>query len=232
MQAAAPGGNLLATARTAVTCCLAFISAGARPIASALVLLLAVHNPLSHADCGCLWRGSFVDVHPDADVVIAGEVNDGRGNSIDIDVSRVLRGPAYLDTARVWLQARDYCRPERELFPVGSTWVMALQRIDSIPEDGFDPNTPDISYGREGDYILSSCGGYWLKLTEGMVSGALVKSPRWAREPEMTPVLLDLVDAHVNGRIGDDAVLEASREDPRVKELMLDTKEFLRSIQQ
>lgn len=193
--------------------------------------LLALYTPVSHADCGCLWRGSFVDVHPDADLVLTGEVSAGRGNSIDIDISRVLRGPDYLQEVRVWLQARDYCRPERERFPVGSTWVMALQRIDSVPDDGFDPNTPDISYGREGDYILSSCGGYWLKLSGNVVSGALVKSPRWAREPEMTPVLLDLVEAHVNGRISDDAVLEASREDPRVKELMLDTKEFLRSIE-
>lgn len=231
MQAAAPHNSRVSEARTAATRDTGIMSAAARTLASALVLL-ALHSSLSYADCGCLWRGSFVDVHPDADVVVTGEVSDGRGNSIDIDVSRVLRGPKYLDTARVWLQARDYCRPERELFPVGSTWVMALQRIDSVPEDGFDPNTPDISYGRKGDYILSSCGGYWLKLTEGVVSGALVKSPRWAREPEMTPVLLDLVDAHVNGRISDDAVLEASREDPRVKELMLDTKEFLRSIQQ
>ncbi|TCO71886.1 hypothetical protein EV688_12040 [Chromatocurvus halotolerans] len=194
-------------------------------------MLLALYAPLSYADCACLWRGSFVDVHPEADLVLTGAVSDGRGNSIDIDISRVLRGPDYLQEVRVWLQARDYCRPERELFPVGSTWVMALQRIDSVPEDGFDPNTPDISYGRKGDYLLSSCGGYWLKLSGNVVSGALVKSPRWAREPEMTPVLLDLIDAHVNGRIGDDAVLEASQEDPRVKELILDTKEFLRSIQ-
>lgn len=196
-----------------------------------MAFLLAIHTPPSHADCGCLWRGAFVDVHPDADLVLTGEVSDGRGNSIDIDISRVLRGPDYLEEARVWLRARDYCRPDRELFPVGSTWVMALERIDSVPEDGFDPNTPDISYGREGDYLLSSCGGYWLKLKGDRVSGALVQSPRWAREPEMTPVLLDLIEAHVNGRIGEDAVLEASREDPRVKELILDTKEFLRSIE-
>ncbi|MEQ8517197.1 MAG: delta-aminolevulinic acid dehydratase, partial [Chromatocurvus sp.] len=142
------------------------------------------------------------------------------------------RGPDYVQRARVWLQAEDYCRPPPELFPEGSTWVMALQRIDRVPEDGFNPNTPNVSYGRRGDYILSSCGGYWLKLTDNRVSGALVNSPRWARDPEMTPVLLELVDAHVKGRIDDEAIMEASREDPAVKELMLDTKEFLRSVQE
>lgn len=198
-------------------------------IASALLLLACSMG--SRADCGCLWQGSFVDVHRDTDLVVAATVESGRGNAIDIDVAQVLRGPEYVQQARVWLQAADYCRPPRDLFPGGSTWVMALQRIDSVPEDGFDPNTPNVSYGREGDYILSSCGGYWLKLTENVVSGALVNSPRWAREPDMTPVLLELVEAHVNGRIGDDAILEASREDPAVKKLMLDTREFLRSVQ-
>lgn len=231
MRTTAERDSIIFVAQNALTRCLRVAAAAARlPVIT--TLLLTLHNPLSYADCGCLWRGSFVDVHSDADVVITGEVRDGRGNSIDMDVMRVLRGPRYLDTARVWLQAADYCRPPRELFPPGSSWVMALQRIDRVPEGGFDPNTPDISYGREGDYLLSNCGGYWLKLTGDMVSGALVKSPRWAREPEMTPVLLDLVDAHVNGRVSDDAVLEASQEDPRVKELMLDTKEFLRSVRE
>lgn len=201
-------------------------------VLAAMWFALALYSQGSIAECGCLWQGSFVDVHADTDLVIAGAVEEGRGNAIDVSVLRVLRGPDYIRQVRVWLQAKDYCRPPGKLFPEGSTWVMALERIDSVPEDGFNPSTPNISYGRKGDYILSNCGGYWLKLTGNMVSGALVKSPRWAREPEMTPVLLDLVAAHVNGRVGDEAMLEASREDPAVKELMLDTREFLRSIQE
>ena len=197
-----------------------------------LLLALALCSPASLAECSCLWRGSFVDVHADTDLVIAGWVADGRGNSIDMQITRVLRGPDYIEQARVWLRTADYCRPAPERFPAGSAWVMALSRIDSVPEGGFDPNTPDVSYGRKGDYVLSSCGGYWLQLTDNRVSGALVDSARWARDPKMTPVLLDVVEAHVNGRIDDDAVLEASREDPAVKRLMLDTKEFLRSIRE
>ena len=197
-----------------------------------LLLLPTLHGAYAETECSCLWRGSFADVHPDADLVVSAEVTAGRGNAIDIGVIRTLRGPEYIEQARVWLAARDYCRPPREDFPTGSTWVMALKRIDTVPDDGFDPDTPNVSYGREGDYILSGCGGYWLKLTGDMVSGALVKSPRWAREPKMTPVLLDLVAAHVEGRIEDEALLEASREDPAVKELILDTKQFLRSVQE
>ena len=39
---------------------------------------------------------------------------------------------------------------------------MALEKIDSVPDDGFNPLTPNISFGREQDYLLSSCGGYFL----------------------------------------------------------------------
>ncbi|MFN2287636.1 MAG: delta-aminolevulinic acid dehydratase [Chromatocurvus sp.] len=196
---------------------------------AAALLSPAVHSTPASGECACLWQGSFVDVQPDTDLVVAARVESSRGNAIDIDVTTLLRGPDYVQRARVWLQAADYCRPPPELFPEGSTWIMALKQIDEVPEDGFNPNTPNISYGRKGDYFLSSCGGYWLKLTGDMVSGALVESPRWAREPAMTPVLIDVVEAHIQGRIDKQSVLEATREDPAVRELMLDTREFLRS---
>jgi hypothetical protein len=44
----------------------------------------------------------------------------------------------------------------------------------------------------------------------------------------MTPVLVEVVANHVAGRIDDEAVLEASREDPALLKLKLDTKAFLR----
>jgi hypothetical protein len=204
---------------------------GPRTLAACgLVALLVLVPEPAKAQCDCLWRGSFATVHKNADLVVAAQVVSAQGNSIDIDITRRLRGPDYIELPRVWLQARDYCRPPPEDFPPGSTWVMALERIDAVPEGGFDPNTPDISYGREGDYYLSSCGGYWLRLSDDVVTGPLIDSARWAREPKMTPVLLDLVDAHVQGRVGDEALREASRENPDVRELMLDTKEFLRSL--
>jgi hypothetical protein len=44
----------------------------------------------------------------------------------------------------------------------------------------------------------------------------------------MTPVLLDLVEDFVNGKTAPDTLLEASREDPELRDLMLDTRAFLR----
>ena len=149
-----------------------------------LCLPLLLGSGVSWADCECLWRGSFTEVQADADLIISGTVSTGKGNSIDIDVERLLRGEEKPETLRVWLQAQDYCRPPAELFPAGSQWVMALQEITKEVPGGFNPFTPSISYGRIGDYSLSSCGGYWLNLSENRVTGNLVNAPRWVREPQ------------------------------------------------
>jgi hypothetical protein len=105
---------------------------------------------------------------------------------------------------------------------------MALTRIREVPEGGFDPLTPNVSYGRVDDYLLSGCGGYWLAWEGEAVTGNLVEAPRWAHEVEMTPVLLDLLRSHVQGKVTAQALAEASREDPALRDLMLTTKQFLR----
>ena len=182
----------------------------------------------AQAECDCLWQGSFSQVQADTSLVVAGTVMVNKGNSIDLTVERLLRGSLPPENVRVWLKTADYCRPEPALFPVDSQWVMALQRIDEEVPGGFNPNTPNISYGRLGDYSLSSCGGYWLSLKGDWVSGNLVDAPRWERDPKMTPVLLDLLADYVAGTADSMVLLEASRADPAARQLMLDTRAFLR----
>lgn len=195
-----------------------------------LVLLPLLLLPWSglRAECECLWQGSFADVQASTDLVVTGTVVTSKGNSIDLLTGQSLRGTLHQQQIRIWLKTGDYCRPEVELFPLQSTWVMALHRISKSVKGGFNPNTPNISFGRVGDYQLSSCGGFWLKLEGDAVTGNLVDAPRWAREPKMTPVLLEVVSAYVNGEIGREALLEASREDPELRNLRLDTRAFLR----
>lgn len=190
--------------------------------------LLLCLSAATTADCECLWRGGFADVQAEADLVVSAEVVAGKGNSIDLNVERRLRGQEPRQTVRVWLKMADYCRPEPETFPPGSRWVMALERIDKQVPGGFNPHTPNLSYGRVGDYALSSCGGFWLSLAGNRVSGNLVDAPRWDHAPPMNPVLLDLVVAYVQGELGREALREASREDPALRELILDTRAFLR----
>lgn len=196
-------------------------------LSTTLAALLLVSST-SWAECECIWKGSFVDVEAGTDLVVSGTVVASKGNSIDLEVDRTLRGSASGETIRVWLKTGDYCRPDVEEFPVGTEWVMALFQIKEDVPGGFNPGTPSVSYGRIGDYELSSCGGYWLSRSGNWVTGNLVKAPRWVREPEMTPVLLDLVAGYVAGEVGVEALADASREDPEARELMLDTREFLR----
>ena len=200
----------------------------ARYLALATTLLWLAAATHARAECECLWQGSFAEVQASTDLVVSGEVIAARGNSIDLAIERELRGESGQPDIRVWLRTGDYCRPEPELFPVGSQWVMALQRITEEVPGGFNPHTPNVSYGRVGDYALSSCGGYWLSRNDDWVTGNLVDAPRWVREPKMTPVLLDLVADYVAGRVDAQALAQASREDPAVRELMLDTRAFLR----
>jgi len=192
-------------------------------------LLLALSCQPVHAECECLWRGSFSEVQAETDLVISGTVIATAGNSIDVAVDRALRGSGSGDSIRVWLKTADYCRPETELFPPGSEWVMALHKIREDVPGGFNPNTPNFSYGRVGDYSLSSCGGYWLSRKGDLVTGNLVDAPRWAREPAMTPVLLDIVADYVEGNLDRDALREASRKDPKLNDLKLDTRAFIRN---
>jgi hypothetical protein len=199
-----------------------------RPGVVATLFLTIFLSTKAPAECECLWEGSFTDVQASASLVMGGTVLSGKGNSIDVQVNQLLRGEENLHVIRVWLKAGDYCRPEPSLFPIDTQWVMALHRIEEGIPGGFNPNTPNISYGRIGDYRLSSCGGYWLSNSEGWVTGNLVKAPRWVREPKMTPVLLDLVAAFVAGDVGVEALVEASKVDPALRELMQDTKAFLR----
>lgn len=194
----------------------------------AVLWLLLIGSTRAAAECECLWQGDFSQVQASTDLVISATVIAGKGNSLDLSVDRLLRGKGHSTELRVWLQAADYCRPPADNFPIGSQWVLALHRIDDQVPGGFNPGTPNISYGRIGDFSLSSCGGYWLSQTGERVTGNLVEAPRWVRDPKMTPVLLDLVAGHVAGTVSRQALLEASREDPALQELMLDTRAFLR----
>ena len=196
------------------------------------ISLLCLVATTAHSDCECLWQGSFSEVQASTSLVLSGTVVEGKGNSIDLSVDRLLRGTVHVEPIRIWLQTADYCRPEPELFPIGSQWVMALEQITENVPGGFNPSTPNISYGRIGDYSLSSCGGYWLSQSGDVVTGNLIQAPRWVREPKMTPVLMDLIAGYVAGSVDAAALLQATKEDPAVRELMLDTRAFLRGDEQ
>jgi len=195
-----------------------------------LILLLQGAAPVA-ADCDCLWRGPFTRVQSETDLVVSATITAARGNSVDLKIDRILRGEPHSDEIRVWLDDGNLCRAEAGSFALQSQWVMALDRIEQLPPGGFNPNTPNISFGRVGDYSLSRCGGYWLRQSENLVTGNLSGGPRWEMSPKMSPVLLDLVAAYVDGDIDEETLREAGRVDPALQELIIETRVFLRQQQ-
>jgi hypothetical protein len=192
-------------------------------------LLSLAAQAQAQKECTCLWQGPFTRVEGGTDLVAAVTITGERGNSIDLRIDRVLRGETHGAEARVWLNNGELCRPEPGTFPVQSQWVMALDLIDEEFAGRFNPNTPNISHGRIGDFSISSCGGFWLSRTDELVSGNLTGGPRWEMNPKMSPVLLDLIAAYVTGAIDAETLKEAGRVDPELQQLILDTRVFLRS---
>ena len=179
--------------------------------------------------CQCLWQGSFAEVAPRADLVVHTEVLAVKGNAVDVRIDSVLKGDTWKTTARVWMKTKDYCRPDPTRFPISSQWIMVLDPITDPPSDGFNPSTPNYSFGRVGDYSLSACGGYFLRVRGLAATGNLVPdTPRWEHEPDMTPVLISLLTAYLQGRVPLPVLIQASEQRPDAKQLLFDTKSFLR----
>ena len=195
--------------------------------AIALLFWLTATGPATAA-CTCIWGGPFSEVQGSTDLVVSATVLAANGNSIDLVLDETLRGEEYQDTVRVWLDTGDLCRAKTGTFGTGTRWVMALDRIKQAPAGGFNPHTPNISFGRVGDYSLSRCGGYWLSQAENLVTGNLTGGPRWEMEPKMSPVLLDLVAGYVQGDIDIQTLREAGKVNPELQRMILDTRAFLR----
>ena len=188
-----------------------------------------VTNVFAQGECNCIWQGSFADIHNQTDLVVSGSVTAAKGNSIDLNIERILSGETFARDIRIWLKTKNYCRPSVAQFPLGTRWVMALYKISEDIPGRFNPNTPNVSYGRIDDFILSSCGGYWLKQQGNTVTGNLIDAPRWARDPEMIPLDIDILASFIEDKISRKDLVISSRENTTLKELMLETRAFLRS---
>lgn len=190
----------------------------------ALSLLFFLTLSLPSFACECLWQGSFADIANQVDYISHGRVIQIKGNSMDIEVLDELKGTSYREQVRIWLKTGDLCRAEIENFEIGEQWIVALHKIDTVPEDGFNPMTPNISYGRKGDYSLPGCGGYFLPVSDNWVSGPIIDTTKWDFEPKLTPVLARIIKGYVSGDIDRTTLKEATEVDPALRELMINTR--------
>ena len=178
--------------------------------------------------CQCVWQGSFNEAYKKADLIVSGKIVTHKGNAADLLIGKLLNGKEFLETIRLWGDTGNLCRPNIYHFPENSEWVLALNRIDKEIPGGFNPNTPSFSYGRIGDYELSNCGAYWLKLEHGFVTGNLINGPRWDWQQEkMNPVRIELIEAYIQGKASNAALIEASKPQEDLKQLMQSTKSLL-----
>ena len=205
-------------------------------LAIALMLLAgfdSTANAQPPAACQCIWQGSFSQISGQSDLIVSGTVLAHKGNSMDFAIDRSLldravNGREYSQNIRIWGDNGSECRPTVSTFAIASDWLFALKKITSEPAGGFNPTTPNISYGRKNDYYLSMCGAYWLSARAAFVSGNLVEGPRWQwHNKKMNPVSIDLVEAYVNNKLSPSALLKASQVDPVSKQLMSETLDFI-----
>lgn len=181
-------------------------------------------SPLSLA-CECIWEGPFTSVYNKTDLVVYGEVSAAQGNGFDLIIDTILQGDEYRDKIRIWGKKDDLCRPDAEQFPPGSEWVMALKRIDNPPTDAFNPFKPNISFGRQDDFSLSSCGVYWLPVKQQRVSGNIIEGSRWQYiDAKKTPVIYPVFEAWFNKILPDSAIAEAAKPQTEARQLLNETK--------
>jgi len=205
-------------------------------VATGLLLISSVYSTVlaqPPAQCQCIWQGSFNQVSGQSDLIVSGTVLSHKGNSMDIAIDRTLldaglNGREYEQHIRIWGDYDNECRPAVSTFAVASDWLFALKKITLEPAEGFNPTTPNISYGRKNDYYLSMCGAYWLSARQAYVTGNLIEGPRWQwHNNTMNPVLIDLVEAYVNNKLPPSVLLKAAQVDPASKQLMSETLDFI-----
>lgn len=193
----------------------------------ALVIISLLYSTTTLA-CECLWQGPFKAVYSDADLVVYGKVERSQGNGFDLSINEVIQGSEYREQIRIWGKKDNLCRPEAFEFPPGSQWIMALKRIDNPPEDAFNPFKANISFGRQDDFSLSSCGVYWLPVNEARVSGNILGGSRWQYlDPKKTPVIMPVFQAWLQKILPDEALAEAARPQSEARKLLNETKIFL-----
>ena len=181
-------------------------------------------SPIASA-CECLWEGPFKSVYANTDLVVYGEVRASQGNGFDLVVDTIFQGSEYREEIRIWGKKDDLCRPEVSEFTPGSQWIMALKRIDNPPADAFNPFKANISFGRQDDFSLSSCGVYWLPVKQQRVSGNILDGSRWQYlDTKKTPVIIPVFEAWIKNILPDEAIAEAVKPQTRARQLPNQTK--------
>jgi hypothetical protein len=127
---------------------------------AAMLIFLSAEEALA---CSCVWGGPFMKVAPASTLVVRGRILRHTGahpeaKEMEIQVLEIISGRTEKRVITISGDNGLLCRPYVSGFPVGTEWILALSAAEQSFQD-------------KGDYAISICGTYWLKVSKGRVSG-------------------------------------------------------------
>ncbi|CAH0991871.1 hypothetical protein SIN8267_01986 [Sinobacterium norvegicum] len=183
-------------------------------------------------NCGCQWQGPFSWLIDEVDAVAHVTIVSHNDNSMDGKIIALYKGESLDDTIRIWGDRGYECRPPVDYFATDSQWLLAIKKIEAIPSNSFDPFNPERSFGRKGDYQLSACGAYWLKVEDNKASGNITSILDWDYNPEMNPVPLTVIADFISGNASYADIIGHSNEITSIEVMMRKSKQWLKNQQQ
>jgi len=121
-------------------------------LAVATLLLLSLFSNNTFA-CSCSFGGPFLEVAPNAAVIIIGKVESISGYSAEVVVQETLKGKAS-GRIKVLGDRGDTCLESIRSIKVGQVYAFALSLA-------------------KGAYALPGCGRYYVEITNDVVSGMI-----------------------------------------------------------
>lgn len=125
------------------------------------VVALGLINPSFSNACSCVWKGAFLTAAQDAPLVVIGKIlrhHPGKSPTMDVLVLETLKGGILDSGMTIRMGDGMYCRPAIDVFPIGTTWILAINGLGAKPGSG---------------WAISHCGEYWLKVENDDVVGSI-----------------------------------------------------------
>jgi hypothetical protein len=126
-------------------------------------LLISVITAERSYGCVCGWEGPFLKVAPKSIAIVRVRVLSHRRYQgslpieMQVEVLEVMAGQSRTKRLRVAGDNGNLCRPYVTEFPVGTEWVLGLDKAAEIDAGA--------------DYSINACGTYWLKVLGELVEG-------------------------------------------------------------
>ena len=134
-------------------------------------LLNVAYLPIS-PNCSCDWEGPVLEMSQESDLVVRLKVlehqkmmeiyEDSIPNAMIVEILEIYQGEEERKQLKVWGDNGFLCRPYLSMFPIGSEWVLSLQKGEQI-----------IEGAEKEDFSISICGETVLPVKDGQLEGVI-----------------------------------------------------------